>query len=176
MAYAILAGLEPQFGLYSSFMGVLIYWLFATSKDITIGPVAVVSVLVRQVVDNARLSNPGIPSYVVGSALALAAGVVIFILGICRLGRVVDFIPTVCISAFMSGSAISIAVGQLHVLLGIKDISISGSTFRIFCNTIVNRSQIDADAMIGLSALLLLYTLRELCKKAGKMFPNRARL
>ena len=37
MAYAILANLEPQYGLYSSFMGVLIYWFFATSKDITIG-------------------------------------------------------------------------------------------------------------------------------------------
>lgn len=37
MAYAALAKLEPQFGLYSSFMGVLIYWFFATSKDITIG-------------------------------------------------------------------------------------------------------------------------------------------
>jgi solute carrier family 26 (sodium-independent sulfate anion transporter), member 11 len=37
MAYALLAGLPPQFGLYSSFMGVLIYWFFATSKDITIG-------------------------------------------------------------------------------------------------------------------------------------------
>ena len=37
MAYAALAELEPQFGLYSSFMGVLLYWFFATSKDITIG-------------------------------------------------------------------------------------------------------------------------------------------
>ena len=37
MAYALLANLEPQYGLYSSFMGVLIYWFFATSKDITIG-------------------------------------------------------------------------------------------------------------------------------------------
>lgn len=37
MAYAVLAGLKPQFGLYSSFMGVLVYWFFATSKDITIG-------------------------------------------------------------------------------------------------------------------------------------------
>jgi sodium-independent sulfate anion transporter 11 len=37
MAYATLAGLPPQFGLYSSFMGVLVYWFFATSKDITIG-------------------------------------------------------------------------------------------------------------------------------------------
>ena len=50
MAYAELAQLPPQYGLYSSFMGVLLYWFFATSKDITIGPVAVMSTLVGNII------------------------------------------------------------------------------------------------------------------------------
>ena len=57
---AVLAELPVQFGLYSSFMGVLIYWFFATSKDITIGPVAVLSTVVGSVVLHAKEIEPDI--------------------------------------------------------------------------------------------------------------------
>lgn len=117
MAYAILAGLRPEFGLYSSFMGVLIYWFFATSKDITIGPVAVMSVLVGQITARAKVSNPEIPSHVIASALALIAGCIIVFIGLIRMGWIVDLIPLVSISAFMTGSAINIAAGKQFPIL-----------------------------------------------------------
>ncbi|RAL66898.1 hypothetical protein DID88_007680 [Monilinia fructigena] len=63
MAYATLAELKPQFGLYSSFMGVLVYWFFATSKDITIGPVAVMSTLVGQILAKAAQTDPDVPGF-----------------------------------------------------------------------------------------------------------------
>jgi MFS superfamily sulfate permease-like transporter len=75
MAYAKLAQLPVEFGLYSSFMGVLIYWFFATSKDITIGPVAVLSTVTGNVILNAeaKLAGQDISRDMIASALAVIA-------------------------------------------------------------------------------------------------------
>ncbi|KAK3094292.1 hypothetical protein LTR53_019449, partial [Teratosphaeriaceae sp. CCFEE 6253] len=108
MAYAKLAELPVEFGLYSSFMGVLIYWFFATSKDITIGPVAVMSTITGNVVLHVQAIRPDIPGHVVASALAIIAGGIVCFLGLARLGWLVDFISLASISAFMTGSALNI--------------------------------------------------------------------
>ena len=73
MAYAKLAQLPVEFGLYSSFMGVLIYWFFATSKDITIGPVAVLSTVTGNVVLAAekKLKGQNISKDIIASSLAI---------------------------------------------------------------------------------------------------------
>lgn len=116
MAYSKLALLPPEFGLYSSFVGVVIYWFFATSKDITIGPVAVMSVLVGNIVaDFPEVERPH-----VASALALICGCIVFALGMFRLGFIVDYIPLTAIAAFMTGSALNIATGQIPAMLGTK--------------------------------------------------------
>src|SRR2546427_1104680 len=140
MAYARLAELPVQFGLYSSFMGVLIYWFFATSKDITIGvshypigdilafsltpflsykPVAVMSTLVGQVVLKVQARHPGLAAHVIASALAIICGAIITFIGLVRCGWIVEFIPLTAISAFMTGSAINIAAGQVPTMMGI---------------------------------------------------------
>ncbi|KAL8694889.1 MAG: hypothetical protein Q9218_000553 [Villophora microphyllina] len=134
MAYAKLAELAPQFGLYSSFMGVLIYWFFATSKDITIGPVAVMSTITGNVVNKAHKSNPDVPGHVIASALAVIAGAIICFIGLIRLGRIVDFISLAAISAFMTGSAINIAVGQVPALMGITGFSNREATYKVVIN------------------------------------------
>ena len=157
-------------------MGVLAYWLFATSKDITIGPVAVVSVLVGQTLEAARHTHPDIPSHVIASAIALVAGIIIVLLGLLRLGWVVDLIPLVSISAFMTGSAISIAVGQLPVLLGIKGFNTRESTFLVFYNTLERLSSSNIDAVVGLTALATLYTIRQLCTALGKKYLEHAKV
>lgn len=160
MAYAILAELEPQFGLYSSFMGVLVYWFFATSKDITIGPVAVMSTLVGQILVKAHKTNPDIPGHVIASCMAVIAGVIIAFIGIIRCGWIVDLIPLTSISAFMTGSAINIAVGQVPTLMGIKGFSSRDSTYLVVINTLKGLGRTDLNAAIGLTALFLLYALR----------------
>lgn len=90
MAYAKLANLKPEFGLYSSFVGVLFYFAFATSKDITIGPVAVMSLLTGEIVTRVRHEHPDLAAPVIASALAVLCGAFVFVLGILRLGYVVS--------------------------------------------------------------------------------------
>ncbi|CAG8957648.1 hypothetical protein HYFRA_00010515 [Hymenoscyphus fraxineus] len=177
MAYASLAGLPVQYGLYSSFMGVLFYWLFATSKDITIGPVAVMSTLVGQIVAKAAVTHPEIPPNVIASSLSVIAGCIITAIGLVRIGWIVDLIPLVSISSFMTGSAISIAVGQLPSLMGISKPGFDprGVTYKVFINTLRYLPRTKLDAALGLTALFLLYTVRFVCTHMAKKHPARAK-
>lgn len=173
MAYAKLAALPVEFGLYSSFMGVLIYWFFATSKDITIGPVAVMSTLVGKIVLGAEETHPEVPGHVVASALAIVAGAIICVIGLARCGWIVDFISLTAISAFMTGSAINIAVGQVPNLLGIKGFDTRASTYRVIIDTLKYLGRTKIDAALGLTALFLLYAYRYLCGYFARRMPSR---
>ena len=173
MAYAKLAALPVEFGLYSSFMGVLIYWFFATSKDITIGPVAVMSTLVGNIVLRAEETIPDVPGHVVASALSVVAGSIITGIGLARCGWIVDFISLTAISAFMTGSALNIAVGQVPNLLGVKGFNTRASTYMVAINTLKSLGQTKVDAALGLSALFFLYFYRFLCNYLAGKLPQR---
>ena len=177
MAYAKLAELPVEYGLYSSFMGVLIYWFFATSKDITIGPVAVMSTIVGNIVLKVQADHPEIPGHVVASALAIIAGSIICFMGLIRIGWIVNFIPLPAISAFMTGSAISICSGQVPNLLGIssKLFDTRGHTFMVIINTLKYLGHSKIDAAMGLTALFLLYLIRWACNFAARKNPARAK-
>jgi sodium-independent sulfate anion transporter 11 len=176
MAYAKLATLPVQFGLYSSFMGVLIYWFFATSKDITIGPVAVLSTLVGNVIEEVHKTHPEEQGHVIASALAIIAGAIVCFIGLIRCGWIVDFIPLTAISAFMTGSAINIAVGQVPTLMGIKGFNTRAATYHVVINILKHLGRTKLDAALGLTALLMLYLIRYTCTQCAKRFPNRAKL
>lgn len=177
MAYAQLATLEVQFGLYSSFVGVLIYWFFATSKDITIGPVAVMSLLVGNVVQSVGDSHPEFEGHVVASCLSVIAGAIILALGLIRIGWIVDLIPLTSLSAFMTGSAINIAVGQVPSLMGIKShLNTRESTYLVLINTLKNLKYSNMNAAVGLTALTLLYVIRSGCTVAAQRWPSRRQL
>jgi len=175
MAYAILAQLPPEFGLYSSFMGVLIYWFFATSKDITIGPVAVLSTVTGNVILRAEERLPGVPRDIVASSLAIVAGAIVLFLGLIRLGWIVDLISLPAISAFMTGSAISIAAGQVPALMGIKGVKTREPTYRVIIGTLKYLPDTSLDASFGLTALFLLYLIRFVCGQCAKRYPSRAK-
>ncbi|KAL9041159.1 MAG: hypothetical protein Q9180_001463 [Flavoplaca navasiana] len=176
MAYAKLAELAPEFGLYSSFMGVLIYWFFATSKDITIGPVAVMSTVTGNVVNRVKESNPEFESHVVASSLAVICGCVITAIGLARAGWIVDFISLAAISAFMTGSAINIAVGQVPALMGITGFSNREATYKVFINILKNLGGTQRDAAMGLTALTFLYLIRFACNYGARRMPNRSKM
>ncbi|KAI9316816.1 sulfate transporter N-terminal domain with GLY motif-domain-containing protein [Dichotomocladium elegans] len=93
IAYARLANLAPQYGLYTAFIGSTVYCLFGTSKDINIGPITTVSLLVGQAVSHIHTINPSIPASEVGAMLAMFCGLIITFIGIIRLGFLVNFIP-----------------------------------------------------------------------------------
>ncbi|GAT27372.1 sulfate transporter [Aspergillus luchuensis] len=177
MAYAKLAELPVQYGLYSSFMGVLVYWFFATSKDITIGPVAVMSTLVGTIVLQAKEEIPDVPGHIVASCLAIICGAIVCALGLLRLGFIVDFIPLPAISAFMTGSALNIAAGQVKKLLGESaDFSTRGSTYMIIINSLKHLPTAGIDAALGVTALAMLYIIRSICNYGARKYPRQAKV
>jgi solute carrier family 26 (sodium-independent sulfate anion transporter), member 11 len=178
MAYAKLAELPPEYGLYSSFMGVLIYWFFATSKDITIGPVAVMSTIVGNIVNKVQEEHPEVSGPTIASALAIIAGAIVCFIGLVRCGWIVNFIPLPAISAFITGSAINIAVGQVPTLMGIKvkGFNTRASTYLVVINTLKYLGHTKLDAAIGLTALLMLYLIRFTFNQLAKRNPSRAKL
>ncbi|KAI1002640.1 Sulfate permease 2 [Podosphaera aphanis] len=176
MAYAILAGLPPQYGLYTSFIGVLVYWFFATSKDITIGPVAVMSILLGDLALEARESHPEIPATVITSATSVLCGIAIFFLGLFRCGWIIEMIPNLSISAFLTGSAINISISQLPGLMGLRGFPTRAPTYQVLINTIKHLPKMQMDAAIGLSALSLLYFIRWVCTFIANRAPSKKKL
>jgi sodium-independent sulfate anion transporter 11 len=179
MAYAKIATLAPEFGLYSSFVGVSLYFMFATSKDITIGPVAVMSALVGDILTKAKKTEPDVPGYVIASALALICGVIVTLMGLLRLGFIVDFIPVPSIAAFMTGSAISIIAGQVPALLGNNlqnKFNTRGAAYHVIIDTLKHLPDTTLNAAFGFSALVLLYAIKWGFGYAAKKHPQRAKL
>jgi len=176
MAYAKLAQLAPEFGLYSSFMGVLIYWFFATSKDITIGPVAVLSTVTGNVILKTQSKIPDVPADIIASSLAIVAGSIVLFLGLARLGWIVELITLAAISAFMTGSALNIAVGQVPAMMGITGFSTREATYKVVINILKHLGRSDLNAAIGLTALTMLYIIRFTCAYLAKRYPTKAKM
>ncbi|GAB1316583.1 Photosystem I iron-sulfur center [Madurella fahalii] len=175
MAYALLAKLPPEYGLYTSFVGFLLYWAFATSKDITIGAVAVMSTIVGNIVIKVQQTHPDLSADVIARSLALISGVVLLFLGLIRAGFIVEFIPLVAIGAFMTGSAISIASGQVPGLMGISNVNTREETYLVIINTLRGLPRARLDAAMGLTALFGLYFIRWFCGFMGRRHPSRAK-
>lgn len=172
MAYALLAQLSPEFGLYTSFVGFLLYWAFATSKDITIGTVAVMSQLVGNVILRVRDDHPEFAPDQIARALALIAGAVLLFIGLIRLGWVVEFIPLVAITSFMTGAALSILCGQIPSLLGLSGVNTRQATYLVIIDSLKALPTGSLDAAIGMSALFLLYLVRWFCNFMSEKQPK----
>ncbi|CAO3598811.1 unnamed protein product [Absidia cylindrospora] len=164
MAYAKIAGLEPQYGLYTSFVGVSVYFIFGTSKDISIGMISTVSLLVGQAIVNVKTLYPEITGPQVAVTLSLMSGVITILLGICRLGILVDFIPQPVIAGYMTGSAITIAMGQWPKLFGLSQVNTHNPPYVIFVDFFKNIGLTHLDVAFGLTGLVLLYLIRFGCQ------------
>ncbi|XP_009369645.2 sulfate transporter 1.2 [Pyrus x bretschneideri] len=121
IGYAKLAYLAPQYGLYSSFVPPLIYAIMGSSRDIAIGPVAVVSLLLGTLLQNEidPVKNPDDYRRLAFTA-TFFAGITQATLGILRMGFLIDFLSHAAIVGFMGGAAITIALQQLKGFLGIQ--------------------------------------------------------
>ncbi|QLC72889.1 sulfate permease [Pseudomonas sp. LPB0260] len=119
LAYAMLAGLPPQTGLYASILPLLAYALFGSSRSLAVGPVAVVSLMTAAAL--APLFAPGSAEYL-GAAmlLALLSALLLFGMALLRLGFLANFLSHPVISGFISASGLLIALGQLKHILGIQ--------------------------------------------------------
>ena len=138
-------------------------------------PVAVMSTITGHVVDKVRREHPEIQPHVVASALAIIAGSIICFIGLIRCGWIVDFISLAAISAFMTGSALNIAVGQVPALMGITGFDNRASTYKVVINILKHLGRTEKDAAMGLTALAMLYIIRSACNFGARRMPSRAR-
>lgn len=158
LAYAMLAGLPPYVGLYASILPLCVYALFGTSRTLSVGPVAVVSLMTAAAVS--QVAAPGSPEYLAAALLlALLSGLVLVAMAALRLGFLANFLSHPVISGFISASGLLIAVSQLKHILGITAAGdtlpemlrqLSGMIGRVNVPTLV----------IGLSAIAFLFWVR----------------
>ncbi|XP_010558766.1 PREDICTED: sulfate transporter 4.1, chloroplastic-like [Tarenaya hassleriana] len=117
MSYAKLAGLQPIYGLYSSFVPVFVYAIFGSSRQLAVGPVALVSLLVSNALGG--IVDPSDELYTeLAILLALLVGILECIMGLFRLGWIIRFISHSVISGFTTASAIVIGLSQVKYFLG----------------------------------------------------------
>ncbi|MDZ4102726.1 MAG: sulfate permease [Hydrogenophaga sp.] len=119
LAYAMLAGLPPEVGLYASVAPLLLYAVFGTSRVLAVGPVAVVSLMTAAAIGQHAVA--GTPAYwAVAITLAFLSGLMLLAMGLLRLGFLANFLSHPVISGFISASGILIAASQLKTLMGVK--------------------------------------------------------
>ena len=119
MAYAQLAGLPPHFGLYASFLPPMVAALFGSSRQLATGPVAVVSLMTSATLE--PLATAGSVEYIEYAVLlALMVGTFQFLLGVLRLGVVVNFLSHPVVNGFTNAAAIIIATSQLDKIFGVS--------------------------------------------------------
>ena len=134
------------------------------------------STITGNVVIAVAKSHPNIPGHVVASALAIIAGSIICFIGLVRCGWIVDFISLAAISAYMTGSALNIAVGQVPALMGIIGFSNRDATYKVVINILKHLGRTKVDAAMGLTALFMLYAIRSACNFGARIMPTRAKM
>jgi SulP family sulfate permease len=119
LAYALLAGLPPEAGLYASVAPLLLYALFGTSRVLAVGPVAVVSLMTAAAIsEQAALS--GASPWAIAITLAFLSGALLLVMGVLKLGFLANFLSHPVISGFISASGLLIAASQLKTILGVR--------------------------------------------------------
>ncbi|WP_347454921.1 SulP family inorganic anion transporter [Acinetobacter thermotolerans] len=118
MAYAMLAGLPPIMGLYASILPMILYALFGSSSTLSIGPVAIISMMTFATLN--PLFEVGSPVYIeAATLLALMVGIISLLLGLCRFGFLIQLISHPVINSFIIASALLIAIGQFKFLVNV---------------------------------------------------------
>ena len=160
MAYALIAGMPPVYGLYAALVPLVIYGLMGTSRQLGVGPVAVLSLLVAAGV--ADFAEPGSGEYIqLAILLAFMVGVIQLLMGLLRMGFLVNFLSHPVITGFTAATALIIAFSQLHHLLGIQ-IESSKHIHTILLQVFEARSDIHiGTAVFGFGAVVMIFTIKK---------------
>lgn len=161
MAYAMIAGLPPIYGLYASTVPLILYALFGTSRQLAVGPVAMVSLLTAAGVG--ALAEVGSQTFItLAITLALMVGLIQFLLGAFRLGFLVNFLSHPVISGFTSAAALIIGLSQLKHLLGV-DIERSHHIHEILIQAFEQVGAINWFTLgIGLGGIILIVGIKRI--------------
>lgn len=163
MAYGLLAGVPPIYGLYAGIIPLLLYAFFGTSRQLSVGPTALVSLLLLAGVS--QFAESGTAEFVrLAIVTALLAGGIQIILGVFRLGFLINFLSHPVITGFTSAAAIIIALSQLKNLLGIN-ISRSNRIHEVIGSVITHFHEIHYPTLaIGLGGIALILLLKKISK------------
>ena len=165
MAYAGVAGLPPQFGLYTLVASLLVYALFGTSRHLSVGATSATAALLASTVIAMGASTTDMTTYsAYAVALVLVVGVVFLVAGLARLGWVTQFLSKPVMDGFVTGLAFFVAVGQLNKLFGVE--KGEGNVFEKFFYVIKQLPEANwVTFAVGASALALLFLLPRWNKK-----------
>ena len=167
MAYAILAGMPPVYGLYASIVPLLIYAMFGTSRQLAVGPVAMVSLLV--IAGVGEIADVGSDRFIQLAILtALGVGLVQFLMGVFRMGFLVNFLSHPVLSGFTSAAALIIGASQIKNLLGVS-LPRTNYVHEILVGLAGKFSQVDLmTTVIGIGSIVAIVLIR----KWKKTFPS----
>ena len=164
IAYALIAGLPPIYGLYCALVPQLVYAIFGSSRQVAIGPVAMDSLIVATGVSTLALA--GSDSYItITILLAFMVGSIQFLLGVFRLGFIVNFLSKPVISGFTSAVALTIGINQFRNLFGVDFVQSDQIQYvleDIWFNIIDFNSH---TTVIGLTSVGVIILLRKINKK-----------
>ena len=164
IAYALIAGLPPIYGLYCALVPQLVYAIFGSSRQVAIGPVAMDSLIVATGVSTLALA--GSDSYIaIAILLAFMVGSIQFLLGVFRLGFIVNFLSKPVISGFTSAVALTIGINQFRNLFGVDFVQSDQIQYvleDIWYNIIDFNSH---TTVIGLTSVGVIIFLRKINKK-----------
>lgn len=158
LAYALLAGLPPEAGIYASIAPLILYAIFGTSRALAVGPVAVISLLTASAVG--QVAQAGTAGYATAAlTLAFLSGVILLLMGVLRLGFLANILSHPVIAGFITASGILIGAGQVQHILGV---SAGGNTLpQILGRLAAQLGQINPlTLLIGLSATAFLFWAR----------------
>jgi SulP family sulfate permease len=158
LAYALLAGLPPQLGLYASILPLIIYAIFGASSSLSVGPFAISSIMTAAALA-AVFPDGDLVNYLAGAAvLALFSGALLLLFGLLRLGLLSNFLSFPVVSGFISASALVIMASQVGHLLGVH--SSGGSLLTLVSGLLTQLDYINwYTALIGVVAYLLLWLM-----------------
>ncbi|WP_372742785.1 SulP family inorganic anion transporter [Neptunomonas sp.] len=174
LAYALLAGLPAEVGLYASILPLIAYTVFGTSRALAVGPVAIVSLMTAAAVGN--IAQQGTDAYVLAAiTLAFISGVILLLMGFFRLGLFANFLSHPVISGFISASAIIIAASQLKHIFGVETSGHNLSDILLGLSKQLEHINIPT-FIIGISAVIFLFCSRTYLKTALLDMGVKARL
>lgn len=164
MAYALIAGLPPVYGLYAALVPQVVYAVLGTSRQLAVGPVALDSLLVAAGLGSLSLSGP--EEYILlAISLSFMVGLLQIAMGFLQMGFVVAFLSKPVISGFTSAAAIIIGLSQIKYFLGINILQ-SNQIQKIVVATISSFNQINYySLLLGIAALVLLHLLKKFYPK-----------
>ncbi len=167
MAYGLLAGVPPIYGLYAALIPALIYPIFGSSRQLAVGPAALISIMVASGLQ--KFAVPESAEYIrLAAILAALVGLILLSLGIARLGFVANFLPYPVISGFTSAAALIIGFSQLKHLLGIS-LPRSANFYTILWNTLLHIRETHVQTLlIGIACIILLIAI----KRWKPLFPG----